>query len=443
MSASNLQPTAPPSTKALKPSRPPRAQPSQSLAHLVRTQALNASRNIEALRPFEKGEFGSGSAAPSEAHIQVVNTIIAELRGKLSAFSIHLHQHAKISLRNPSSEALEAMLESKEGLEAGIKFAERIWDVYLKLFSQRQTRFGYWLLATDRIALDCYQAIYTGLTIPHSIPTPPPFSTMETGATPSTFRRGVKLSKLGKRANPFPLVQLPYHRLVNPWTLGAVHHEVAHNLQSDLGLWGEVPRKLGLDLQRSGLPAAVTRVWQHWHKEVWADLCAILLGGPLIVNSLFDVLVRSPARVQSFNPMGAHPPPYLRAFINIELLRQLGFSRDVQVLEIVWKRLYPSPRRGSLPTSLLATFPKASRIVVTSICFEPYVQLGNKSLAEVVRFKPANTVMVQEAAQRIAAGNDPGIIPERFLVGAARVALEGRYAPPEVISKNFYEALRR
>jgi hypothetical protein len=57
---------------------------------------------------------------------------------------------------------------------------EQIWDFYLELFGQRQSRFGEWLVSCDRIALDCYQGAYTGIGIAKSIPAPPPFSYMRT-----------------------------------------------------------------------------------------------------------------------------------------------------------------------------------------------------------------------------------------------------------------------
>jgi hypothetical protein len=59
---------------------------------------------------------------------------------------------------------------------------------------------------------------------------------MESGTGPATFRRGVAMRKLLSLPNPFPLVKLPYSRLVTPWTLGAIPHEIGHNLQSDLSL---------------------------------------------------------------------------------------------------------------------------------------------------------------------------------------------------------------
>jgi hypothetical protein len=51
--------------------------------------------------------------------------------------------------------------------------------------------------------------------------------------------------------------------------------------------------------------------------------------------------------------------------------------------------------------------------------------------------------MIEEAARRLASGGDPGIIPERFLIGAARVALDRRLAGPSAIAENFYRELAR
>jgi hypothetical protein len=92
---------------------------------------------------------------------------------------------------------------------------------------------------------------------------------------------------------------------------------------------------------------------------------------------------------------------------------------------------------------LLDTFPEASAIVVDAVCFTPYETLGDKCLSEVIRFEPKAQQMIEEAARRLAAGNDPGIIPERFLIGAARFALDHRLARPGVITAHFYRELAR
>lgn len=415
----------------------------QVLRRFVRAQALNTKRDAAALRPFRRDEFGTQPASPSTAHIQAANQLIEDLRRQLFKLAERVGSAADASGRTPSKRNLHALLSHKESALRWIKLVEKIWDYYLELFGQRQTRFGDWLLAADRIALDCYQTMYTGLGRARPIPSPPPFSYMETGFTPATFRRGVPLKRLGERANPFPVVELPYHRLVNPWTLGAIHHEVSHNLQSDLGLWNEVPRRVLHRLRRARVGPLAATIWTRWHKEIWADLAGLLLGGPAIVASLADVLAKSPASTQRFSPTDVHPTPYLRMFISLELLRRMRFSREAEAFYRLWTQMYPSPSRSNIPQSILNTFPLASRLVVDTICYQPFRQLGDKSLAQVVRVQPGYQKMIEEAAQRIAAGTDPGIIPARFLVSASRWALDHQLARPGRIVSNFYQALAK
>jgi hypothetical protein len=348
---------------------------------------------------------------------------------------------ARAGIEQTTTPNLHRFLRSKEQAIRGSKELEQIWDFYFEMFGQRQTRYADWLLGADRIGLDCYQAVFTGLGSPRSIPTPPPFCYMETGFTPATFRRGVVLTRLGKRRNPFPIIKLPYHRLINPWSLGAIHHEVSHNLQTDLGLWDDMSRHIVLNLRRAGIAEAVARVWGRWHKEIWADLCGLLLGGPALVTSLIGVVARSPQATMSFSAGGVHPTPYLRVLINLELLRRMGFPKEADSFHRLWQRLYPGPQRSNIPQPIRVSFAQANRLVVETICFQPYRQLGNKRLVDVVHFRPTHQAMVAEAAQRIAAGVDPGIIPARFLVGAARWALARRLAPPEKITRDFYQAL--
>ncbi len=432
-----------PPTSARSAGTAPLPHPAGAVEKFARAQAINTTRNAAALRPFHRDEFGTGPACPSEAHIQAANGLLEGLRGRLLRVAERVGDAAERTATDRTTPSLQSLAVQKERASRWIKLIEKIWDFYFELFGQRQTRFADWLLATDRIALDCYQAVYTGLGAARSIPSPPPFSYMETGFTPATYRRGVPLTRLGRRANPFPVIQLPYHRLVNPWTLGAVHHEVSHNLQSDLDLWQEVPRRIHRRLRQAGIDPMVASIWTRWHKETWADLCGLLLGGPAIVASLLDVVARSPASTQAFSPTGVHPTPFLRVFINLELLRRMGFPAEAETFRRLWVQMYPTPRRSNIPRTILDTFPLANRLVVDTIAFQPYRQLGDKSLVQVVRFNPDYQQMTQEAALRIAAGTDPGIIPARFLVGAARHALDHRLARPGRITRNFYQALSK
>jgi hypothetical protein len=408
----------------------------------LRAQSINVTRHAAALRPFKREEFGPGAAAPSEGHIQSVNSLITELRRGLLKMSKHVHDAIDVASKKPSTRRLQRVVTRKDRAHRWVQGIEKIWDFYFELFGQRQGKYGDWLLSCDRIAMDCYQAAYTGIGVARSVPAPPPFCYMRTGFAPATIRRGIPVRKLGKQLNPFPLVQLPYHRLVNPWTLGAVMHELRHNLQSDLGLSRDIPRQVGLRLLKAGIGRSVAKVWVRWNREMFADMSALLLGGPEVVGSLMDVIGRAPEAVSAFNPRGPHPTPYLRLLISAEMLRRMGFEKEGDRYARAWTRIYPHPG-GTIPKAVVRTFPKACRLAVDAMCFRPYKSLGNKSLSQVIRFEKKDQKMIEEGAQRLAAGTDPGIIPERFLIGAARHALDKRLARPGVITENFYKELVR
>ncbi|HYB56849.1 MAG TPA: hypothetical protein VEK12_11795 [Alphaproteobacteria bacterium] len=428
-------------TRRAATSRPPRSRP--VMLPWLRAQAINVTRHAAALRPFKREEFGTGASAPSEGHIQAVNTLMVSLRKGLLEQTAHVGKAARAAMAEPSSPRLTTTMLHKERAQRWVQGIERIWDFYLELFGQRQSIYGDWLLSCDRIALDCYQAAYTGLGAARPVPAPPPFCYMRTGFAPATFRRGIPLRRLGRQLNPFPLVQLPYHRLINPWTLGAMLHETSHNLHSDLGLSRDVPRTIARRLLAADLPPEVARVWARWNREMFADMSALLLGGPQMVGALMDVVGRSPAMVFAYSPRVPHPTPYLRTLISVELLRRMGFVEEAERYRRTWTSIYPNPRAGTIPNAILETFPKACALAVDAMCLQPYPSLGNKSLAQVIRFGAKEQQMIEEAARRLAAGTDPGIIPARFLIGAARVAVDARHARPGVLAENFYKELVR
>jgi hypothetical protein len=187
----------------------------------------------------------------------------------------------------------------------------------------------------------------------------------------------------------------------------------------------------------------VVQAWVRWNREIFADLSAVLLGGPAVVGSLLDVVGRSPRAVVAYNPRGPHPAPWFRVYISTELLRRMGFADEAERYESLWSKIYPDPRRGTLPRALVDTFARANPAVVEALCFRDFTQLGGRSLAGTIRFGAKEHQMTLEAAERLAAGTDPGIIPARFLIGSARAALDHGLARPGVITKNFYTELAR
>lgn len=427
--------------------RPTLPAPATKRGHVLpawlKAQAVNVTRHAAGLHPFTRDEFGDTAASPTEGHIRAVNQLMASLRGSLLKMTSRVTDAASAATENPSAEHVTSLVTQKDHAHTVVQAIEKVWDFYFELFGQRQTRFADWLLSCDRIALDCYQYTYLGLGLAKSVPAPPPFCYMRTGFSPATFRRDIPLSRLGSLHNPFPLIQLPYHRLMNPWTLGAVLHEVSHNLQNDLNLDKVIPQQMERRLLKDGMPQFVAGTWRRWNRELFADVCGLLFGGPAVIASLMDVVGRARPNTLTFSPGAPHPTPFLRTLISCELLRRMGFDGEAHEYRRAWLRLYPNPRSGDIPRPILDTFDRACALIVDQVCHQPYAQLGNKSLAQVLRFERKEQSMIEEAAQRLANGTDPGIVPERFYIGAARIAFDRRLARPGAITTHFYRALSR
>jgi hypothetical protein len=417
--------------------------PAALLDNWLSTQAVNLGRHATSLRAFTPMEFGAGPAAPSEAHVVAVNRFIEGFRLKLVESARWVEAAVRAARREPTSDRLSVVLERKHRVSQQVLYVEGIWDFYFDLFVQRLSSFGERLLAVDRMAANCYEDLYIGLAVARPTPALLPFSYADSGFTPSTYRRGVPLRRLRHHRNLFPLIVLPQHRLDAPWALSSVLHECSHNLQADLGLWDVLPGLIHRRLTADGLPPEVAQIWARWHKEMTADLFALLLGGPAAVESLMDVVGRSRRATVSFDPAGVHPVPYLRVLISLELLRRIGLAQLAEALSQVWRRLYPDVTGAELPTPLLRTFGRACGLAVDTVALTPHPQLAGKRLVDVLPFGPEQAAMIELAGRRLAEGADPGAVPLRFMVSAARYALDQRLAPPAAITDSLYRILGR
>jgi len=417
--------------------------PAVLLDNWLAIQAVNLNRHTRSLRAFTPTEFGTGPAAPSEAHVVAVNRFFEGFRLKLVESARWVEAAVRAARREPTAARLSVVLERKHRVSLQVLYVEGIWDFYFDLFVQRLSGFAERLLAVDRIAANCYEDLYLGLAV--ALPTPAllPFSYADAGFTPSTYRRGVPLRRLRHHRNLFPLIVLPQHRLDAPWALSSVLHECSHNLQADLGLWDVMPVLIHRRLVKNGLPDEVAQVWARWHKEMTADLFALLLGGPAAVESLMDVVGRSRRATVGFDPAGVHPVPYLRVLISLELLRRIGLPGMARDLGIVWRRLYPAVTEAELPALLLRTFDRACELAVDTVAYTPHPQLAGKRLVEVLPFGPEQAAMIELAGRRLAEGADPGAIPLRFMVSAARYAMDRRLGAPAAITDSFYRILGR
>jgi hypothetical protein len=235
----------------------------------------------------------------------------------------------------------------------------------------------------------------------------------------------VPIPNLRFNKNLFPLISLPQHRLDNVWALSSVLHEVSHNLQADMGLWVENRNAVLQRLATDRLAPLAVSIFGRWHKEIFADLAACLLGGPAVAVGMAVFLSHPPDKVMTYRPGGPHPTGLLRIFILVEMLRRMGFAGDAQRLAGVWASLY-DPRRGHrLPRVLLHEARRAIPAVVDEICFQPRRNLAETALASVIRFSRDDEAAIRRGALRLAGGQWPADLPPRFIVGASGYALEG------------------
>src|SRR5262249_36062890 len=152
------------------------------------------------------------------------------------------------------------------------------FGLFFEIFAQRGTAHAPALAAYDEIGIDCYRAVIAGLPGIFTGPVHSPVSYLEHGYSPATVRRGISLARLLGDSLPFPIIRIPWDR-DKPWQ-AVFLHEVAHNLQADLKIWEDTQEAVQRRLIETGFPPVAIATAGRWHKEIFADLAALLLGGP-------------------------------------------------------------------------------------------------------------------------------------------------------------------
>jgi hypothetical protein len=361
--------------------------------------------------------------APSDEHFCVANERLANISGRIDRRVQYLN-------RVWSSRGTEPKLIATAMVEREIDRARRSFGMFFELFSQRGSSFARALAAHDAIAADCYRAVRATAPEVFAGPLLKPVTYLEHGYSPATQRRGIQLARLLGEKNPFPVIRIPWDR-DNPWQ-AVFLHEVAHNLQADLGLWQENQTAVTNRMVGSVRDPLVSTMFRRWHKEIFADLAAVLLGGPVSAAGMLNFLSHPSPRVMTYRPGGAHPTVYVRGFILAEMLGRLGFEADAANARRLWRDLY-DPRRGHrLPAPLLRLFGRAVPEVVDEIAFQTRRALGQRALADIIPFRREDQVAIRRGAMQLAAGRMPTDLPPRFLVGASALALTSGTSPNEL-----------
>ncbi|KIP19458.1 hypothetical protein KY49_4039 [Burkholderia sp. MSHR3999] len=362
--------------------------------------------------------------SPSTRHFEAANARLARVERRIRARFAGLRDWDR---RAPQRVLIDIALVERE-----LDRARRLFGMFYEVFAQRGTSFGPALAAHDAIAEDCYQAIRQAAPRIFDGPLLKPVCYMEHGYSPATMRRGVQLSRLLGEQNPFPLIRIPWDR-DQPWQ-SVFLHEVAHNLQADLGIWQENRQAVLKRIMGSAHSPFLAGIYGRWHKEIFADLAAILLGGPAAAWGMADFLAHPQPRTMTYRPGGAHPTAYLRVYLLAEMLRRLGFGADATKLLRVWQGLYRANTGHRIPAPLMASAPRLIPEVVDEIAFQTRRNLAQRALVDIMPFRPDDEAAIRDGARRLAAGRDPELAP-RHLVSAAHYALEGGGIAPQRLAQ--------
>lgn len=363
--------------------------------------------------------------APSRSHFAAANARLARISRTIKRRSDALGKWW-------AGASPDRRLTGMALLEREVDRQRRTFGMLFEVFSQRGSGFAPALAAHDVIAADCYAAVRAALPDIFQGPLLKPLTYMEHGYSPATQRRGVALARLLGDRNPFPVIRIPWDR-DNPWQ-SVFLHEVSHNLQADMGVWHENADAVSSRLTRMRFDPLVVTAFRRWHKEVWADLAALRLGGTASAWGMMEFLAHPGARALTYRPGGAHPVGWIRVLLLTEMMRRMGFAADARRAEQVWRRLYDPARGHRLPPALLSATPRAVPAVVDEIAFQPRRSLGQHALADAIPFSREDETRIRRAGVRIAAGQMPTDLPPRFLVSASRFALEAG-AQPDAVSR--------
>jgi hypothetical protein len=259
---------------------------------------------------------------------------------------------------------------------------------------------------------------------------------MEPGYSPATTRRGVALRRLLGERNPFPLIRIPRGN-DQPWQ-PVFLHEVAHNLQADLGIWEENRSAVGHRMWRAVSDPAVVSVYRRWHKEIFADLAALLLGGPASAWGMMSFLAHPAPKTLTYRPGGVHPTGYLRVLILSEMLERMGFEGDAALMRRIWRRLYQPAQGHRIPATLLRASGKTIPVVVDEIAFQPRRNLAQRALADVIPFSIQDEQSIRQGSRMFARGVLPQDLPARF--GGRRLVRAYSGGRPGATLRNFDSA---
>lgn len=408
-----------------------KARSSRSVRSFLRDRVLGLAARARRLARIDYNSVGIRERdlpyVPSSAHFEAAND-------RLHQIDREIVRRLNIVMREWNRSTPQRVLIDIALVEREVDRARRAFGMFFEIFSQRGSTYAPVLAAHDVIAEDCYDAVRLAAPRLLGKRALAPVTYLEHGYSPATMRRGAVLSRLLGEANPFPVIRIPWDR-DNPWQ-SVFLHECAHNLQADMGVWQENQAAVATRVFSASRDPMLRAIYSRWHKEIFADLAALLLGGPAAAWGMAQFLNHPAPRALTFRPGGVHPTGYLRVFVLTEMLRRMGFNTDAAQLDAVWRRLYDAGKVHRVPPRLMESANRLIPHVVDEIAYQTRRNLAHRALADVIPFRRENEDAIKTAARRLSEGAMPNTeMPPRHLVSAASYALQSGRVSARALSQ--------
>ena len=240
--------------------------------------------------------------------------------------------HAFVSSNGSRLHGINAQIVASD-LESAKLFA--FFDTYLDVLSQRHIpNLGRQLAGCDALAYDALHRNHPALAIVE-----PPLVYCDRGIGASTIREGVMMP--GQSANPLPLIQIPYSRLLEKCNLTSIFHEVGHEAMVRLGLKALLPEVVKKALRQAGASDEVQNLYALWMSEIGPDFWAFCCSGLAAAGAVREVLAFPASMTFRVSWADPHPPAYLRALLNFRWCRDVWGNGIWDDWELDWRTCYP------------------------------------------------------------------------------------------------------
>jgi hypothetical protein len=353
---------------------------------------------------------------------------LAELTRNL--INILISDTSKIDLTEDAGSVYAECRQADEQLH----YVRKLWRYYADKFDQRagsandpMTRT---LRAADEVIWSCWKTALKSLGAPPEFYVPAPLAYLSPQFTASTTHRTGYPSDLRPDLHKvfaghvmqlsIPLIALPPVCQRRPWWLVVAAHEVGHHVQWALPGVEEQTK----DAITAAVGGNLAAPWLGWHRELFADACAVLLTGPAMIWAITELETRP-----GTPPNPRYPPPLVRLAVACAVAEKTGLPNS------------PLPERG-VP-ALVPPRPSGDGDVVELLRF---VSAVADALLEVTSGSGAKLCGLASATARAYDGDVIGYWERALLrtgaprpennLGAARFCVAGSVAAWQSVAKD-------